>query len=212
MKVLAKRKAKTKKEKKKDLVEIEEISYTPKYSLEEKLKELPESFALLVLVKGQAYLETVDAFVELFIKDKKLSGVYVSANKQASLLLKEFSRKLKGIDDEKLYFIDSASKTIPVELQDFVEQANSKNLVDLNISIGQALKEKKASFLILDSLSTLSIYNSEDVMKKFVKAVTEKCYSLNIKGIFIASKSPSSQELVDDISPFFDKVLDSEKI
>lgn len=59
--------------------------------------------------------------------------------------------------------------------------------------------------MIIDALSTLLIYNSENKVAKFVKEITECASKGNMEAIALSPKT-KGKELLNKIFNFFDKV------
>lgn len=193
-------------------IKIEEINYSFLEHLEKKISELPENYAIMLLVDANEYNDIILGLVKKFVSTDKTKGVFLTANKQSSQLEQLFFKESKNFDQKKIYFLDCASKELAKEM-DNAMVCNPQNLIDLNISINQAFDVIPAGgFFIMDSISTLAIYNDERVLKKFVKSVVEKCYAKKINGIFLCNNTKNMKELIDDISPFFDEAIDAEKL
>ncbi|MBI5871528.1 hypothetical protein HZB88_00385 [archaeon] len=184
-------------------IKIEEIGYSFNQLLEKKISELPENFTALLLVNAEEYSDVVLGVIENFIVEKKLSGIYLTSNKQSSILLKMFQKKFKNFDDKKIFFLDCVTKELKKQGIERAVECTPQNLIDLNISINQALEVlETGSFFILDSISTLAIYNDERVLKKFVKTVVEKCYARKVNGIFLCNNTKNMKEVIEDTAPF----------
>ena len=194
-------------------IRIEDITYSFKQLLERKLSELPENFSILLLVSGEEYSEVILALVEALGTDRQLKGVYLTANKQSEMLLQLFRKRIPKFDSKKMFFLDCVSKNLATQNIENAVECSPQNLIDLNIALNQALDViEEGGFMILDSIATLAIYNDERTLKKFVKTVVEKCYSRKVKGIFICNNSKSMKELIEDIGPFFNQTIDSERL
>ena len=193
-------------------IKIEEINYSFAEHLEKKISELPENYTIMLLVDANEYNDIILGLVKKFVSTDKAKGVYLTANKQSSLLEHLFLKEFKNFDSKKTYFLDCVSKELAKEL-DNAMVCNPQNLIDLNISINQAFEVIPAGgFFVMDSISTLAIYNDERVLKKFVKSVVEKCYARKINGIFLCNNTKNMKELIDDISPFFDETMDAQRL
>ena len=60
-------------------------------------------------------------------------------------------------------------------------------------------------FLVIDALSTLLIYNSEDSVARFVKKMTEYASEKDVQIVSLSPKT-KGEELLNKIFNFFDKV------
>jgi len=201
-----------KKAKSDESLEIEDIGYSFSENLARKLEAMPKNFTLLVIVDSENYNETVSGIVENLAVWKKLKGVYITANRQSLQILELFSKSIKGFEESSLYFLDCASKNGKGSVKN-ISYCNPQNLIDINIQASQALDTlPSGSFIMLDSISTLAIYNDEKILKKFVKSVVEKCYSRKVNGIFLYNLTKSNKEFMEDIASFFDDTINAGKI
>ena len=64
------------------------------------------------------------------------------------------------------------------------------------------------SFLVVDSLSTLLVYNAEKTVEKFVHGLGEKMKELDFKNVFTI-RSKTRPEIMDVLIQFCDKVIRS---
>ncbi|MFH0714783.1 MAG: ATPase domain-containing protein [Candidatus Diapherotrites archaeon] len=188
-------------------IRIEDISYTPENRIEEEIGK-GGAFSILVLFDGTKHEIVTKALVEHFIKDGK-KGVYVSINKSPVVLEEHWKQTVWHYDSSSIFFVDCVSKNGGVK--NSVKVA-PQNLSDLDIAISESVHKKNAQFLIIDGLATLAIYNEEKSLKKFVKSLAEKISRHKIQGIVMATRSGTTQDLISDVSPFFDEVVDSEKL
>jgi len=127
-------------------------------------------------------------------------GVYVSLNKTQKSLEESF--KSKGINIEKLFFIDCVTNE---KTRDDVLHLSPNNLEELLISLDDFLREISGEkFILIDALSTLLIYNAENKVADFIQQLTKK----SSEGIEIIAISPQTkgEELLNKIFNFFDKV------
>ncbi|MCC7574758.1 hypothetical protein KO361_04155 [Candidatus Woesearchaeota archaeon] len=134
------------------------------------------------------------------IKQRKNEyGLYVSLNKPHESL--ESSLKKENINTQRLFFIDCVS----------TEQTQDKIVIHptetetLSTAINYFLKNIPGKkYLIIDTLSTLLIYNNENKVARLIKEITEQ----NTKDTEIIALSPKTkgEELLNKIFNFFDEV------
>ncbi|MGV8150845.1 MAG: hypothetical protein ACP5NV_03905 [Candidatus Woesearchaeota archaeon] len=128
-------------------------------------------------------------------------GIYISLNKTQKST--EEILKSKNIDTSKLFFIDCVTSE---KTRDDVLHIRADQLETLSEAIDEFMSDIKGEkFLLIDALSTLLIYNSENKVAKFVKEITEYA---SVNDVYVVAFSPKTQgeELLEKIFNFFDKV------
>lgn len=129
------------------------------------------------------------------------STIYVSLNKTQKSV--EQILKTQGIDTSKIFFIDCITSE---RTRDDVMHIPPTDLEKLRFAIDSFIKEIPGKkFLIIDALSTLLIYNSENKVAAFIKSVTEFACKNDIHVIAFSPKT-KGEELLGKIFNFFDKV------
>ena len=68
--------------------------------------------------------------------------------------------------------------------------------------------QPEKSFLIIDSISTLLVYNAEKTVEKFVHGLGEKMKEVGFKNVFTI-RSKTKPEIMDVLIQFSDKVIRS---
>ena len=128
-------------------------------------------------------------------------GIYVSLNKTQKST-EEILRKY-GVNTERLFFIDCV--TSEKEREDVLHIKPDK-LDILSTAINEFIKDIDGEkFLIIDALSTLLIYNSENKVAMFIKEITEYASGNQVTVIAFSPKT-HGEELLEKIFNFFDKV------
>lgn len=128
-------------------------------------------------------------------------GVFISLNKThkstEEALIKE------KINTEKIFFIDCVTSE---KTKEDVLHIKPDNLDMLSAAISEFIDNIPGEkFVIIDALSTLLIYNSENKVAQLIKNITSFA---SRKSTEIIAFSPETQgeELLDKIYNFFDKV------
>jgi len=152
----------------------------------------------LIITSVEELQDTINAKVKSF---NGIVGIYVSLNKTQKST--EEILKKSGVKTEKLFFIDCVTTE---KSRDDVLHISPEQLDMLSEAIKEFIKEIKAEkFLIIDALSTLLIYNSENKVAKFVKEMTEYSSENNVQVVAFSPKT-QGEELLSKIFNFFDKV------
>lgn len=154
--------------------------------------------SLLVITSVEDLQNEINRVVKSF---GNTIGIYVSLNKTQKSVQKILGKE--GINTDRLFFIDcvTAEKT-----RDDVLHLHPTQLEKMSSAISTFIKEiKQKKFLVIDALSTLLIYNSENKVAQFVKEVTEYA-SQNDVDVVAFSPETKGEELLNKIFNFFDKV------
>jgi len=128
------------------------------------------------------------------------AGIYVSLNKTQKSA--EKALKTNRVDTKRLFFIDCTSEK---SSDDTIHVAPTQ-LDKLAYAIDCFVKEISGKkFLLIDALSTLLIYNSENKVAGFAKAVTDCCSQNNVDVVALTPKT-KGEELLNKVFNFFDEV------
>ena len=146
--------------------------------------------------------------IKKFVEDN-IPGIYITLNKSLTALNATLAKE--KIDASKIIFIDAISRLTgakEVHGKNFIYVASPKNLIELNLAIEEAVKNMSAkkNFIIIDSISTLLVYNKEKSVEKFVHSLTGKMKDWNAQGIFVAVES-TSMDIINTLTQFCDKMI-----
>lgn len=170
------------------------------------LEKLSNKFVVMLVLNSKNYLNgTIKVLKKL--ATKKMNGIYVTANKPYSALIKQL--KKSKVDTDKIYFIDLVTEKEVKDADNCTFLKSPQALTELGIVISQAIKylPNKNKFLFFDSLSTLLIYNEAKVVSKFSLFLINKMNNEQIKGVLITVDSKSNNDLYNQISPLCDNII-----
>jgi len=184
---------------------------SPSRNIDLKVKEifgsLRQTFnVILVLPRIQQelkYLRIIKYFV-----DKGLPGVYVTVNKSTSELTEEL--RLQNINTENIIFVDAVTQMIngrEIESDNISYLDGPSDLIELSLEVGKALDKigKKNGFVVIDSITTLLIYNKDVVIEKFLHTLSQKIKEQKLQGVYFAAES-TNKDVLDTISQFCDDI------
>src|SRR3989344_5714725 len=178
---------------------------------ENKLKN-SKNYIVLATVPASSYSKNNIEMVKILTNIQNTPGVYVTLNKPFNILERNF--KSNKIDVNKIIFIDAVTKTAGGKVsktKNCLFIGNPENLSDVSISMDQAVHAVPGNnkFVFFDSLSTLLIFNSADVVAKFIHFLAGKMRVWKVKGIIISLEDKkNNKELIDKLSQVCDIVLD----
>jgi len=172
--------------------------------LETELKDLKEEFVAVIIANSDNYLEARDVILQLTGKEKT---IYVSANRTFKDLSKEF--KKKGLNEGNFFFIDllsSESGITKTEESNVLLLESPSELTELGIDLSDLMEKQMKSFF-LDGLSTLTLYNSNDSVGRFVHYLSAKIRSHEMKCFILTVDDENVNELTELVTQFSDKVI-----
>jgi KaiC/GvpD/RAD55 family RecA-like ATPase len=139
--------------------------------------------------------------------EKDGEGVFVTFNKTSNDLEKVFLEQ--ELDLKRVHFVDAVTLMIDGNKSkngetEYIESPSE--LVEVSMAAEKALKKlsAKKKFIVIDSITTLLVYNSDISVEKFSHALAQKILDWNVKGIFLMTDS-TSKKIVDTIAQFCDK-------
>ena len=173
----------------------------------EKFESLPENFIVLVIVTTSDYSAINLAVLEYLINDNKFSGIYLTMNKPYQTLVDMMEKN--NIDTAKMFFIDSISGTIGQKSgsKNCLIVQNPAGLTELGIQITEACSTKNPKFFILDSLSTMLVYNNENATVRFIHFFITSLRKFRVAGVIFCMEKDIDKEMLDNITMFTDKSI-----
>ncbi len=178
---------------------------------ENKIKNLSDYIALAT-VPASSYAKSNAEMIKILANIENTHGVYVTLNKPFNILEQDF--KKNKIDINKILFIDAVTKTVGGSIEktkNCLFIGSPDNLSDISIAMDQAVRAVpgKERFVFFDSLSTLLVFNSADVVAKFVHFLASKMRVWKVKGIIISIEDKKgNKELLDKLTQVCDIVLE----
>ncbi len=171
------------------------------------LENLGDSYAALVVTGTDKLQDATNEIIRDYTK-KKVPGIYVCFNKPESAVRKILEDS--KIDTEKIFFIDCITTSMgePKGGKNVLHISNPSDLTGLGVAIREFMDNIPSDkFLVMDSLSTLLIYNTENTVVKFVKSVVDQSQQNRLKTT-IFTTVPKGGNFMNKISLFFDKVIE----
>jgi len=166
-----------------------------------------DNFVCLSLVAPQNHEQANYAFAK-YMTERGAQGLYVTTNNPYQFLKKKLVQN--GVQTDRLYFIDGISQPAnPGATADCIYLDHLENLTTLGILINHILSTAAGQkFLIIDSFSTLLLYNAANSLAKFAHFLTARMKSWGVCGIYISLKGQSDPLLISHLNQICDKVLD----
>ncbi|MCX8158410.1 MAG: hypothetical protein N3D73_01970 [Candidatus Diapherotrites archaeon] len=162
---------------------------------------------ILIFLPDKEYLKSITSLVSDFAKTKK-NLCYISLNQSSQDLLDIF--KENSVDCSKIYFVDAISKTTNTNIKNdekTIFVSSPESLVELSISINEAMNKFNSEIVIFDSISTLLIYEKESTVSKFIHSLVGKIKHKGANCVLTVLEADSKNSAVKDICLFVDEVL-----
>lgn len=188
-----------------------ELSGRLKALIKREFASLKDDFVALLIVDAEKFSETNIELVKILKHENRLPGVYITGNVPYRNLKSHFDSHKVNLKD--LTFIDMVTQMSGEEAQKeencvFVDSPD--NLTELSVTLDRAMDniKGKEKFLILDSVSTLLIYNKDKVVEKFTHFLANNLRETpGTKGILLAVQTNENKNALEMLAQFCDKVV-----
>ena len=141
-----------------------------------------------IVLPGNNYSDLVQALFEYMGDRTEDAWVYVTITRPFETIVKQFGDVLNG---RNIKFIDCISRAAGISLVDpnciFIESPTMLEKLDLEIlNIFKEVDENIKKYLIIDSLSTLIIYNDPEIVTEFFYHLANKTRAKDIHTVSLA--------------------------
>ncbi len=161
---------------------------------------------VLQIINSERYFSGVTKILKE-LKDKKI--VYVTTNKPYKYILS--AAKEVGISTKNLFVIDCISKPLREKTEANQENCifldSPEGLTAISLAISESIKLLEGDrILLLDSLSTLLIYNDANTVAKFSNFVINKLRTYDVNAIIFALESDIDKDIIKQVEALADEV------
>ena len=161
-----------------------------------------------VVLPSSNYSDLIQAFFEYIRSRPEDAWVYVTITKPYENIVKQFGELAES---KNIRFVDCISRAAGISKTDpncvYVESPSMLEKLGLEIiNIFKTVDEKTNKYLILDSLSTLIIYNDQDIVTEFFYHLANRTRSRNIHIISLAIEE-EGMEKFNKLLYLNDKIL-----
>lgn len=171
------------------------------------LEDLKDDAVLLTTFKSQEHADVVASLLDVLVKEKGLSGVYISVSKPYGYLLDAV--KSSEIPLDNLFFIDCISHMagkLPEKAVNTVFIENPSILEEISMYMDKVLPRlKEPKFILLDSVSSMLIYNDQKSVKEFVHYLINYMRLNSIGGAIMSIEKKEADDITRTLSPMVDK-------
>lgn len=169
-----------------------------------------KDYLLLLTVDAKNYNETTIDTLRFLINEQHVPGVYVTLNKPFEVIQRNLQSN--NIDPRIVIFIDATSRPGGVKkIENCLAIGSPEKLSDISVAMDQAINALQTDdkFLIFDSINTLSIFNKQATVARFIHFLAGKIREWKIKGIIITLEKETEQSLLDELTQFSDFRVDT---
>ncbi len=179
-------------------------------SVADEIADLEEGEIALVVVEAEDYVETNMDILHHLIEDEGLPGVYVTINKPYTTMEEVFADH--SVSTDSVFFVDAITEETggdTVDRDNVLYMDAPDDLTGLSIVVSRAMEEMPEGnkFLFLDSLTTLTIYNTAETVSQFAHFLTGKMRNWDVAGVIISLEEEVDEELIAQIGQFCDKTI-----
>jgi len=204
---LKKKRGKTQAEKIDELMDYIQQGGSLGLEIEKRLDDLPEKYSAMLITGQDKYDLLISNLVKAFVK-KGIPGIFVTVNKSGKELKKMLEKN--KVSCENILIVDAITKTTdPKEKTANISYVGSpQDLTEMEAQINEFIEKLPPGkrFFILDSVSTMLIYNADKTIEKFIHSLSEKLRSLGFKSVFTIMKE-TKPETLNVLSQFCDKTI-----
>jgi len=176
------------------------------------LRELKPNKVILFIIEPKKYHSIHLKILKGIVEEKKFSGIYITANKPYETLVRQLREN--KIATENIFFIDAVSKHVSQDIkmtENCLFIPSPSHLTDLGITLTQVLEnmeKREDKFLILDSISTLLIYNSFETVARFVHFIISRLRVFGLVGLLISIEKILDEKMINILIEMCDEVIE----
>ena len=161
---------------------------------------------ILSVVRPERYFRTVISILRSKTRNKKV--IYVTTNKPYNHIVNEL--KKAKIQHSKFFFIDCISQYVGIkkgEEKNCLYVESPSNLTAIGVAIDTSTRNISGKpILIIDSLSTLLIHNSANMIGKFSNFIINKMRSSNVDTVILLLESDMDKEIIKQVESVADEM------
>ncbi|HDP96308.1 MAG TPA: hypothetical protein ENN25_01260 [Euryarchaeota archaeon] len=174
------------------------------------LEELPPSAAVSLQVGVDYYLDAIRAIVDIYASKRDVDIIYVTSTISSQAILDIL--KALEIDSSKIFFVDCISHTMMgTAVQDspalFVESPTM--LENIMLKTEYLLRKKKSSekLVLLDSVNSLAIHNTNYVLSEFMHIFVSSLRSKDVNTLILSVIEHTTPELNNIVNLVCDSII-----
>ncbi len=171
-------------------------------------KEIAVNQGILIVLPNRRYNAIM---LKIAKKVEKKKVCYLTTSKAYDAILESFQKE--KINPENFIFIDCITKTItePKPAKNCLFVSSPQALTEMSLSINKCI-QSSIPVILIDSLSTLSVYNSDNVLIRFVYDLINKVKASGaVVLVLSAADKDKNSSWYKKIEMMVDKVIEVKK-
>lgn len=174
-----------------------------------RLRDLPDSSAIALIIKIDDYLDAMRATLDAFIVEKNLSAIYITSTIPSQSIKNVLT--ILEIDMERIFFVDCISHimmgtAIRSEHVSFVESPTMLENIMLKVEyLLRSIEGKK--IVLLDSINSLAIHNNTKILSEFLHIMVNNLRANEAYTVILSVEEQSSEEIVNMLGLLCDETL-----
>lgn len=177
--------------------------------LKDELRGIKKDSIVIVSVESQQHSETISSVLTVLINEKDMGCIYVSVSKPYEQIIK--AMKTAKVKTDKIFFIDCISQMAgrtPEKAENTTFIENPSSLEEVSLYIDKLLASvPQTKFIMVDSLSSLLIYNTESSVKELTHRIINKARNEKVGGVILSIKQTEGETLTKTLVPMCDKEI-----
>ena len=154
---------------------------------------------------GEITLESM----QYLIDKQQYIGIVLSASRPYKNLVSLYQKK--GIDTNRIIFIDCVSKSQSMDLEDagnviFLEAVSDLTSISLAVK-GCMEKIDGNKFVFIDSITSMLIHNEPTIFARFIHGILTKMRIGGTSGLLICLDKDTDNEIRAEIAQLCDKIV-----
>ncbi len=179
-------------------------------TLETEMENIADDEVVIVTADPERYREVISTVVRVLSRDGKRPGIYLTANLPHQQLIGRL--EADGVPTADILFLDAVTESRSREIaENAIGFDSPANLTSLSIALTNAVDEMgpEKPFLLIDSLTTLSMYNPTRTLTAFFHHLTGRSRDWGLTAAVIAVEGEAESELMANIRQMCDRVIEA---
>jgi len=174
---------------------------------ETKLKEflVSSDSVRLITTKSEDHDKTVFNILKILTKNYKKTGVHVSLNHSIEHCRTRYTNN--KLDQTKLILVGCGGEMSKKGKNNFAV-SDAASLTDMFLILKEIASENKCGFIVIDSLSTLLLYNDEKNVERFIHYLIQYVRRIKKKLVITSVNDERTQKIRPLICQYVDKSLE----
>lgn len=178
--------------------------------LKEELSGLGDDAIVLISGRAEGHMRMVLALLAIALNEKGEGGIYVSVSRPYRYIHSNLEKN--DIELANIYAIDCVSQMagkVGEKLESVAYVENPSSLEEISMYVDRLLAKisVEQKFILLDSLSSILIYNNPKSVKEFTHFIINKMRLEGIGGFILTQDKKEAQDLIQTIRPLLDKEI-----